>query len=76
MPNVRAASFTGGSVGAGRTMFPLEGWQVLFGAQVSPVGQTPQLSVPPQPSGMLPQEFEGQVLGVQVLVTQTLPVHV
>jgi hypothetical protein len=57
-------------------MFPLEGWQVLLGAHVSPVGHTPQLSVPPQPSGMLPHAFAGQVFGVHELVTQTLAVQV
>ncbi len=66
------ASFTGGSVGDGKTIVPLLGWQVLLGEQVSPLGQLPQLSVPPQPSGMLPQLLAAQVWGVQVLTTHTL----
>jgi hypothetical protein len=67
---------TGGSVGAGKTGVPPLGWQVLLGAQASPVGQVPQLSVPPHPSGMEPQLLPGHVLGVQVWVTHTLFVHV
>ena len=64
-----------GSVGWGSTMVPPVGWQVLLEAHVSPLGHTPQLSVPPQPSGMLPHEFVGHLFGVQVLVTQTLATH-
>ena len=77
IPKVRApVTLTGGSVGDGSTMFPELGWHVFAGEHVSPAGHEPQLSVPPQPSGMLPHEFVGQVLGVHVLVTHTLPVHV
>jgi hypothetical protein len=61
MPKLRFASFTGASVGDGNTMGPPLGWQVLLGEQVSPPGQLPQLSVPPQPSGMLPQLLVEQV---------------
>jgi hypothetical protein len=56
-------------------MFPPVGWQVLLEEHASPLGHTPQLSVPPQPSGMLPHEFVGHLLGVQVFVTQTLATH-
>jgi hypothetical protein len=57
-------------------MVPPVGWHLLLGAHVSPLGQVPQFSVPPQPSGRLPHEFDGHVFGVQAFVTQTLPVHV
>jgi hypothetical protein len=57
-------------------MLPVVGWQVLFGAQLSPAGHEPQLRVPPQPSAMVPQPLPGQVFGVHVWVTQTLFVHV
>ena len=76
MPKVSVASLTGLSVGAGRVMVPPLGWHVLLGAQVCPLGQVPQLSVPPQPSGIVPQELAGQVFGVHVCVTQTLLVQV
>jgi hypothetical protein len=49
---------------------------VLLGEQVSPLGHVPQLSVPPHPSGIVPQLFVGQVFGVHVCVTHTLFVHV
>jgi hypothetical protein len=49
---------------------------VLLGAHVCPVGQVPQFSVFPHPSGMLPQLLDGHVLGVHVWATHTLFVHV
>jgi hypothetical protein len=55
---------------------PPVGWHVLLGEHVSPVGHTPQLSVLPQPSGMVPQLFVGQVFGVHVCVMHTLFVQV
>ena len=61
MPKLRLASFTAGSVGDGNTGAPPLGWQVLLGEQVWPLGQLPQLSVLPQPSGMLPQLLAEQV---------------
>ena len=76
MPKVSVANFTGGSVGAGRLIAPPPGWHVLLGEQVCPVGHEPQLSVPPQPSGIVPQLFVGQVFGIQVCATQTLFVQV
>jgi hypothetical protein len=76
MPKTSDESFTGASVGAGRTGVPPVGWQVLLGEQVSPLGHVPQLSVPPQPSGIVPQLFVGQVFGLHVCVTHTLFVHV
>jgi hypothetical protein len=76
IPNVSVASLTGASVGAGRLIPPPLGWQVLLGAHVCPLGHVPQLSVPPQPSGIVPQEFAGQVFGVHVCVTHTLFVQV
>src|SRR5215468_1216350 len=76
MPNVKFPSLTGASVGDGRVMGPPLGWQVLLGEHVWPLGQLPQLSVPPQPSGMLPQLLAEQTWGVQVLVTHTLLMQV
>jgi hypothetical protein len=67
---------TGASVGAGRTTVPPDGWHWLLGLHESPAGQLPQLSVPPQPSGMLPHELVGHVAGTHVCATQTLFVHV
>jgi hypothetical protein len=55
---------------------PPLGWQVLLGEQVCPLGHDPQLSVPPQPSGIVPQLPVGQVFGVHVCGTQTLFMHV
>jgi hypothetical protein len=55
---------------------PPPAWQELLGEQVCPLGHEPQLSVPPQPSGMLPQALAGQVWGMQVCGTQTLLVQV
>jgi hypothetical protein len=66
MPKTRDPSFTGASVGAGSVGVPPVGWQVLLGEQVSPLGHVPQFSVPPQPSGIVPQLLLGQVFGVQV----------
>ena len=48
----------------------------MLGEHVSPAGQEPQLSVFPQPSGIVPHEPEGHVFGVHVCVTQTLLVQV
>jgi hypothetical protein len=76
IPKVSAPSLTGASVGAGRAGVPPLGWHVLLGEHVCPLGQVPQFSVPPQPSGMVPQLFVGHVLGVQVCVMHTLFVQV
>jgi hypothetical protein len=76
IPNLSVASFTGASVGPGSVMVPEEGWQTLLGEQVLPAPHVPQLSVPPQPSAIVPHELDGQVFGMHVWVTHTLFVHV
>jgi hypothetical protein len=72
MPNVRVAILTGGSVGEGSVIAPIAGWHTLLGEQLSPEGHAPQLSVPPQPSAIVPHEFVGHLFGVHVCVTHTL----
>jgi len=76
MPKTSAPSLTGASVVGGRVGVPPLGWQVLLGEHVWPLGQVPQLRVPPQPSGIVPQSFAGHVFGVHVCVMHTLFVHV
>jgi hypothetical protein len=76
IPKTSEPSLTGASVGAGSVGVPPLGWQVLLGEHVCPLGQVPQLRVPPQPSGTVPQLFVGHGFGVQVCVMHTLFVHV